>query len=467
MHKTDYTHLFNDKRLTVRGHNLLSSLFKVPTKSIQSLSFTRAEQKAYYRFLNNKKVHETLLSEELGLRCGKAVKDRVVLCIQDTTEINLASHTNRLKPKSGLGPIDAVKKGIGFKIHPCLVVDAATSFPYGYAGIDIYNRTEMQKMPYNKLRRLSIENKESGKWIRGNQRVRQYLQEAKSVIIIQDREGDIYEQFTQGSLAQNAHLLVRCKYNRYLSDNDKLWDVLSQKPVAGMYRTIIEADSHKKAPRREALMEVRVVKVKFRRPEKKIEGTDALSAEVYAIEAKETTENIKDPIHWRLLTTWPVEDFDAAQQIIKWYTCRWMIEEIFKVLKKECYHIEGSELEQGWAIRKLSIMILDTIIKLFQMLIAYNTEEGDNPISSSSTFDQEEIKCLKVINNQMQGRTKKQSNPHSIKQLKGAVWVIARMGGWKGYASQRKPGATTLINGLQKFYNYYQGFSLQRDVGTR
>lgn len=104
MHKTDYTHLFNDKRLTVRGHNLLSSLFKVPTNSIQSLSFTRAEQKAYYRFLNNKKVDETLLSEELGLRCGKAVKDRVVLCIQDTTEINLASHTNRLKPKSGLGP---------------------------------------------------------------------------------------------------------------------------------------------------------------------------------------------------------------------------------------------------------------------------------------------------------------------------------------------------------------------------
>lgn len=467
MHKTDYNSLFNDKRLSSRGHNLLSSLFKIPTNSIQSLSITRAEQKAYYRFLNNNKVNETLLSDEIGLRCAKAVKDRVVLCIQDTTEINLVRHTNRLKPRTGIGPIDAVKKGIGFKIHPCLVIDAATSFPYGYAGIDVYNRTEIQKMPYNKLRRLSIEKKESGKWIRGNQRVQQYLQEAKSVIIIQDREGDIYEQFTENALSANAHLLVRCKYNRYLSDNDKLWTVLSGKEVAGSYRTIIDADSHKKTLRREALMEVRVAKIKFKCPEKKIKGTAAFSRDVYAVEAKEITENIKDPIHWRLLTTWPVEDFDAARQVIEWYTCRWMIEEIFKVLKKECYNIEGSELEKGWAIRKLSIMILDTVIKLFQMLIAYNTEEGDYPINSSTTFEKKEIKCLKIINKKLQGKTDKQSNPYSIDNLKGAVWIIARIGGWKGYSSQRRPGATTLINGLKKFYNYYEGYTLEKDVGTR
>ncbi len=467
MQKTDYSNLFNDKRLSFRGHNLLRSLFKIPTKSIQSLSFTRAEQKAYYRFLNNKKVDETVLSDEIGLRCGKAVKDRVVLCIQDTTEINLASHANRLKHKSGVGPIDAVKKGIGFKIHPCLVVDAATSFPYGYAGIEVYNRTGIQAMPYHKLRKLSIEKKESGKWIRGNQRVHKYLQEAKSVIIIQDREGDIYEQFTEDALPENAHLLIRCKYNRYLSDNDKLWNVLSSKQVTGTYRTIIAADSHKKTLRREALMEVRVAKVKFKSPENKIKGTDAFSREVYAIEVKEITENVKDPIHWRLLTTWPVEDFESASQVIEWYTCRWMIEEIFRVLKRECYNIEGSELEQGWAIRKLSIMILDTVIKLFQMLIAYNTEEGDNPIKSSTAFEEPEIECLKIINKKMQGKTAKQSNPYSMTNLKGAVWIIARIGGWKGYSSQRRPGATTLINGLQKFYNYYEGYLLGKDVGTR
>jgi hypothetical protein len=44
---------------------------------------------------------------------------------------------------------------------------------------------------------------------------------------------------------------------------------------------------------------------------------------------------------------------------------------------------------------------------------------------------------------------------------------ITRLGGWKGYASQRKPGFNTLINGIDKFYTIYQGYSLQKDVGTQ
>ena len=466
MNKADYSSLFNDKRLSVRGEDLLRSLSKTSTNSIQSLSKTRAEQKSYYRFLNNAKVTEKALSDEIALRCSKAAENKIVLCIQDTTEINLAKHAGRLKPASGLGPIDAVKKGIGFKIHPCLVVDAATCFPYGYAGIEVFKRSGLQQMHYHQLRKLPIEQKESGRWLRGNDNVKQYLSKAKSVIIIQDREGDIYEQFIPEALAPNANLLIRCKFNRYLDDNSRLWSVIDKQPALGTYRMIIPADSHKQSAGREALMEVRFAKVKFRRPEKKVKGVAPFSQDVYVVEAKEITQGVSDPVHWRLITTCSIENIQSAIQVIEWYSCRWMIEEVFKVLKKECYNIEGSELEQGWAIRKLSIMILDTIIKLFQMLIAYNTDEGEECLSSIA-FTKQETECLQNINTKMQGRTKKLSNTYNVNKLKGAVWVIARLGGWKGYTSQRKPGATTLIKGLQKFYDYYEGFSLQRDVGTR
>lgn len=467
MHKANYSNLFKDRRLSWRGQQLLQSLFKAPTNSIQSLSATRAEQKAYYRFLNNKKVTETALSDEMALRCGAVVKDKIVLCIQDTTEINLVRHTNRLKDGSGLGPIDAHKKGIGFKVHPCLVIDAATCFPYGYAGVEIYNREGLQQLPYNKLRQLPILEKESGKWIKGNNRVKQHLTKATAVIIIQDREGDVYEQFIQGALAPNAYLLVRCKWNRHLNDDKKLWDTIDKQPVAGTYKTYIEADSHKQTAGREALMQIRFIKVQFKSPEKKSKDIPAISGEVYAVETREITPGVKDPILWRLLTTWPVQDLPTAQQIIEWYTCRWMIEEVFKVLKKECYNIEGSELEQGWAIRKLSLMILDTVIKLFQMLIVYNSEEGSETVNSTVAFEKEELICIEEIDKKMKGNTSKLSNPNPVSELKGVVWVIARLGGWKGYASQRPPGATTLINGLQKFFNYFEGFCLQRDVGTR
>ena len=322
-------------------------------------------------------------------------------------------------------------------------------------------------MPYNKLRKLPILEKESGKWIKGNNRAKRYLSDATAVIIIQDREGDVYEQFTKGAVADNAYLLIRCKWNRSLNDNNKLWDTIDKQSAAGTYKTYIEADSHKQTSGREALMEIRYIKVQFKSPERKSKEVDAISGEVYAVETREITPGVKDPVHWRILTTWPVEDLQTAQQIIEWYTCRWMIEEIFKVLKKECYNIEGSELEQGWAIRKLCLMILDTIIKLFQMLIVYNSEEGSELTSSTLAFEPEEIICLDEINKKMKGNTAKLSNPNPITELKGAVWLIARLGGWKGYTSQRPPGATTLIAGLKKFYNYFEGFCLQRDVGTR
>ena len=42
---------------------------------------------------------------------------------------------------------------------------------------------------------LPIEEKESYKWIASSQKSKEVLHQAKKVIIIQDREGDIYEQF--------------------------------------------------------------------------------------------------------------------------------------------------------------------------------------------------------------------------------------------------------------------------------
>ncbi|MBI3882724.1 MAG: transposase, partial [Sphingobacteriales bacterium] len=46
-------------------------------------------------------------------------------------------------------------------------------------------------------------------------------------------------------------------------------------------------------------------------------------------------------------------------------------------------------------------------------------------------------------------------------------WIIARLGGWKGYSSERKPGITTLWIGLEKFYDTYNGWRMIKDVYTR
>ena len=60
----------------------------------------------------------------------------------------------------------------------------------------------------------------------------------------------------------------------------------------------------------------------------------------------------------------------------------------------------------------------------------------------------------------MEGKTEKQKNPHPPQTLSWASWVIARLGGWKGYASESPPGPITMLRGLTKFEAQFQGWLL-------
>jgi len=469
MRQSDYSLLFNDTRVERRGEQLLSCLFRGGnTSSIQSISTSRAEQKAYYRFLRNEKVEEKLLIDEMTSRCGSNSAGKVVLSIQDGSEINVSAHRNRITYDESLGPINDHYDGIGFKLHPSFVMNAYTYYPYGYSAIDIWTRPHQKKILSEYEHRSSpISGKATNVWLESNRKTYNTLSEAKAVIIVQDREGDFYEQFAETPQDGKFYLLIRSNHNRLLQQGTKLWDYIDQQPILGYYTTTLSKQSNEKTRKeRTATIQVKVGKVSLKRPQKKSLDLARHSVELTVIEAREINGAEQDPVLWRLYTSWPVETLEDACTVIEWYRCRWCIEEVFKVLKKECFDIEASELESGWAIRKLTLMILDTIVKLFQMSIAYQTPEGEIP-DIESVFDFKEIECLEKINRQLQGNSQKLSNPYIKKDLAWAFWILARLGGWKGYASQRKPGFETLIKGLNKFYTIYQGYTIEKDVGTQ
>ncbi|SEN70100.1 Transposase Tn5 dimerisation domain-containing protein, partial [Flavobacterium sp. fv08] len=115
-------------------------------------------------------------------------------------------------------------------------------------------------------------------------------------------------------------------------------------------------------------------------------------------------------------------------------------------------------------VRKLCLLMLETIIKLFIMQIAYASEEEIEP---TSCFSDQEIECLELQIIQLEGKTEKLKNPYKSSDLKRYIWAIARLGGWKGYLSERKPGITTFWIGLQKFNSVMQGWRLFTDVSRR
>jgi len=316
----NYEGYFGDRRIEDRGCELQRRLFSNSTRSIQGLSLNRAEQKAYYRFLHNEKASEVKLVKELQARCGRQVKGKVVLSIQDTTEINLTAHKGRLKGDSGFGGIDD-SKGIGFKLHPSLVVDAQSCFPLGFSSIKMWGRyLDKPNKAVRKYQRQAIEDKESYKWIEASEKSKEILSEAAAVIIVQDREGDIFEQFKRIP-DEKTHLVIRSRVDRNTDDVEgKLWNKLSDSVKLGDYQVLLDSDSHGKTPGRKANIEVRSVKTSIKAPGK------GESIAVYAVEALEVNVEGYEAVHWRLLTTWPVTNFDDARLIIEWYTWRWFIE---------------------------------------------------------------------------------------------------------------------------------------------
>ena len=80
-------------------------------------------------------------------------------------------------------------------------------------------------------------------------------------------------------------------------------------------------------------------------------------------------------------------------------------------------------------------------------------------------FTQQEIVILGLLNKQMKGTTLKQQNPHPANTLAWAAWILARLGGYSGYASQSPPGPLTYKWGLDEFNLIKHGYSLsEKDV---
>lgn len=454
----------DDMRLVYRGNRILEDLFSRSVHSIRQLTADEAEAKAFYRFLQNDRVGEEDIVANMVANCRSACRGRYVVCLQDTTEVNLMDHRGRLRRDASLGTTNAKnQKGLGFFLHPSLVLDAEQGIPYGYSDVRLWSRPGVFRSKFERgYNKLPLEEKESYKWIEVSRNTQSALADSvPGMVIVQDREGDIYEQFALIP-DEKTDLLIRARTNRTLTDGTKLFHCLLDQEAQGAYKVVVAAKGKRK--QRTATIQIRYKPVELRKTAATTKGVAPL-VPLYLIEAREAGYSGADKICWRLLTTIAVDNLQVARMCIEWYSWRWTIEEVFKILKKEGYNIEASELEQGTSIRKFSLLILEVIIKLFLMRLAY--AEPEVPLSAGSCFSSEEQQFLEQQITRLEGKTLKQQNPYKEKDLKRYAWAIARLGGWKGYESRKHPGITTLWIGLKYFKAAYQGWILHRNVSTR
>lgn len=426
--------------------------------NIRQISQDRAEQVGYYRFLENENVTISELVRSVADHCQLQVEGLHVLSISDSSEVNLQSHAGRLK-RQGLGVVGN-DRDIGFFIHPTLVLNAESGFPLGLSAIHLWSRELDHADKHQRdYQNLPIEEKESYKWLLSAEYSNRCLRAggAKVVTHIGDRESDLYEAWATVTEAQ-THLLVRVRQNRRLLNQSlSLYDYLRTQPVQGSYTVQVVGDPRRGQIAREAWLAVRVAKVDIRRPDNLSAQDYPASVALYAVEAQEVNPPPhQDPIHWRLLTTHRVICLEQALQVIQWYCWRWRIEQLFATLKQAGLNLEATQLESVEAIQRLTVLALSVAVRTLQLV-----EGRDNPgLSASLAFRDEQQQCLTHLSPLLQGSTPKQQNPYPPPSLAWATWLIARLGGWSGYRSQRPPGMPTLIHGLRQFESIFLGWKL-------
>ncbi len=289
------------------------------------------------------------------------------------------------------------------------------------------------------------------------------MDEAASITIVADREGDIYEEFVKVP-DERTHLLIRSLHNRKLYDintNTKLFEHLSNLEPTGHYDLEIKKSQNKRVPR-QTKMEVRYDKIKIARPSNLSQLDYPKYIELYAIEARECAETVpdgEDAVLWRLLTTHEINNLSDALEVIHWYSLRWRIEELFRTLKKEGLGVVCRQLETGKGLKILVLMALNAALIIMQLV---GDRDGKAGQSGDLVFSDEELECLKEVGKEYEGSTRLSKNPFEEGSLAWAAWIIGRMGGWKGYRKAGPTGPITMKRGLQQFSILFKGWILRK-----
>jgi len=358
-----------------------------------------------------------------------------VLAVQDTTALNYSTHP----ATENLGPIGSQEAGIvGLWLHSTMAFNAEGT-PLGLLDVQCWARDAATFGKRHQRRELPIEEKESLKWLRSFRRLAEVQRglSATQLVSVGDRESDIYELFREAlGEAQGPWLLIRAERDRLLAEGQEhLWRWVAQQPAAGLQE--IQVPRRGVRPARVARLELRFARVTLQPPKGK-KQLGVLTLWAVLAQEREAPPGVQ-ALRWMLLTTCPVDSFEAACQKLRWYTFRWGIEVYHRTLKSGC-QIEQRQL--GAADRIEACLAIDLVVgwRIFH-LAKLGRETPDVPCTVY--FEEAEWKALVTY------VTHNPTPPEQPPSLREAMRMVATLGGFLGRKGDGEPGTQTLWLGLQ------------------
>lgn len=423
-----------DARLNRRAVLLAERLGQKPSASIPNACQGWAETAAAYRFLRHEQVSwDKVLEPHWQASQVRMAQHKVVLCIQDTTELNYNGQAI-----TGLGPL-SYEAQRGLYLHPTYIVSPERE-PLG-----VFNAwTWARQFKAEDGTRAGV--CESSRWIESYERIADSARQLPDTrhVCVGDRESDILELMTKArDLGYPADYLVRSQHNRAVPGGAKLWDqVMAQTPI-GRIRFMLPSGRGRKS--RMVEQDIRVKRVSLKDKAKgSIEVTCVIASEVNA------PEGVK-PVQWRLLSNREAHTLEQASELIDWYRARWEIELFFLILKEGC-RVESLQLSDKDRLESALAIYMVIAWRINRLMRLGRTVPE---LDAGLVFEPDEWRAAFILN--------KKRVPTKMPTLNEVIRLIAKLGGFLGRKGDGEPGAKTLWLGLQEIAIFVEGARYARE----
>jgi hypothetical protein len=334
-------------------------------------------------------------------------------------------------------------------MHPVVAIDVDSEAMVGLVDLTIWTRAGT-KTPRrgNKV----FEEKESERWILGCRAAASVLSQAAQVIVVADRDSDLYPLFAEKP--EGVDLIVRACQDRSLDNKTHLFEACNKKrPLSTSFVRVAPRGPGDKE--RIAQVELRVAKVSIARPDAYADRGFPKTVEMTLVEAREVdAPRGKTPLLWRLLTTLEADTAEKACDVVQFYRLRWRIEQTFRALKSDGLALEDSQVTSVEHMFNLAAAGLIAAVRTIQLV---DSRDGSSR-PATDVLDEVFTPALERISKKLEGATQRQKNPHAPNSLAFVAWIAARLGGWNCYG--KPPGPKTMRSGWSELAAMLCGYAL-------
>jgi hypothetical protein len=421
-----------DARRTLRLIKLVDDLSAQPTGSMPLACGGWPETKAAYRLLDNPALDWREVLEVHTERTGERMQGQpVVLCIQDTTELDFSSQPGI----AGLGRLNYEARQ-GVYVHPTLAVT-----PAGVA-LGVIDAWMWARGP-----KEQPQVKESTRRVEGYEMVADLAEQLPDtrLVYVADREGDLRELMDAAERRGTpADWLVRAQHNRNTVAGDKLWDRVGQSEPMGEVEFLLPAAPDRPARRVRQTLYRQVVTLPARPGAPELTVTAILARE-------ENPPPGEKALEWRLLTNRVAETLEAVVELIDGYRRRWLVEIFFRILKTGC-RVEALQLG---TLERLERALVIYLIMAWRILHLVTWGRACPDLPCEVVFDPEEWQAAWIV-------AYRRPPPDTPPKLSDRVRLIAGFGGFLGRKHDGHPGPKAIWEGMQKVRAFAIAFEARK-----